>query len=203
LKDSLVRLRAISQDTGIPWRMCETNSFSGGGLPGVSDTLIGALWTLDFMLLLAAYGCAGVNIETGVNQLGFMSFYSPILDEGKGTTAAGPSYYGMLAFAAAARGCTEILPIEFDPQGINITAYALGAGRKALSVVVVNKDNERDARLSLQELGLKAGHSLRLAAPSADSKTGITSAAPQLTERGTGNQPQETPFTAAPLQCHA
>ena len=69
--------RAASLESGIPWRICETNSFSGGGLPGVSDTFLGALWTLDFMLLLASYGCSGVNIETGVNQLGFCRTWMP------------------------------------------------------------------------------------------------------------------------------
>lgn len=73
LKTNLERLARASQKSGIPWRMCETNSFSGGGLPGVSDTMLGALWTLDYLLLLAQYGCAGVNIETGINQLGFIS----------------------------------------------------------------------------------------------------------------------------------
>jgi hypothetical protein len=77
LKDILTRLRTASRQSGIPWRMCETNSFSGGGLPGVSDTFVGALWTLDFMLLLAQYGCAGVNIETGVNQLRVYQFILP------------------------------------------------------------------------------------------------------------------------------
>ena len=47
LKDALIRLRTSSKQSGIPWRMCETNSFSGGGRPGVSDTFIGAFWTLD------------------------------------------------------------------------------------------------------------------------------------------------------------
>jgi hypothetical protein len=56
LIDVLTRLRIASQQSGIPWRMCETNSFSGGGRPGVSDTFLGALWTLDYMLLLAKYG---------------------------------------------------------------------------------------------------------------------------------------------------
>jgi hypothetical protein len=174
LKDSLVRLRTASQKSGIPWRMCETNSFSGGGLPGVSDSFVGTLWTLDFMLLLAAYGCAGVNIETGVNQLGFVSFYSPIEDDGTGTNSAGPSYYGMLAFAVAAGDCTQILPIDFDAQGVNMTAYALGTGGKTRSVVVVNRDSAQDAQLSLKEVGVGSGFAYRLLAPSAESKSPIT-----------------------------
>ncbi len=68
LRNVAERLRIASQQSGIPWRMCEMNSFSGGGRPGVSDTFIGALWTLNVMLYLAQSGCAGINIETGVNQ---------------------------------------------------------------------------------------------------------------------------------------
>jgi hypothetical protein len=84
LKNIAERLHTASVSSGIPWRVCETNSFFGGGRPGVSDTFVGTLWTLDFMLFLAANGCAGVNIETGVNQLGFISSYSPIGEDEKG-----------------------------------------------------------------------------------------------------------------------
>jgi hypothetical protein len=38
----------------------------------------------------------------------------------------------------------------------------------------VNKDNSQDGRLSLRELGMNSGKALRLTAPSAESKTGIT-----------------------------
>ena len=54
---------------------------------------------LDFIFTLASAGCAGVNIETGVNQLGFISSYSPIGDDEHGHYWAAPEYYGMLAFA--------------------------------------------------------------------------------------------------------
>src|SRR6185312_13150970 len=94
---------------------------------GISDTFLGALWTLDFMLLLASYGCSGVNIETGVNQLGFVSSYSPIQDDGHGVNAAGVPYYGMLAFAKAFAGCDALLPLDFDANNINCTAYAMGS----------------------------------------------------------------------------
>lgn len=173
LKDVLIRLCAVSQHSGIPWRVCETNSFFGGGRPGVSDTCVGALWTLDYMLLLAQYGCSGVNIETGINQLGFISSYSPIQDDQKGMNTAGPSYYGMLAFAAAVADCDEVLPIDIDAHGINMTTYVLGTGGKPRSVVIVNKDSLQDAHLSIRELGMNTVIALRLIAPSAESKTGI------------------------------
>jgi hypothetical protein len=185
LIDVLARLRTVSNRTGIPWRMCETNSFSGGGLPDVSDTFIGALWTLDFMLLLALYGCAGVNIETGVNQLGFISFYSPVQDDGKGLNTAGVPYYGMLAFAAAAADANEILPIEFDAQGIALTAYVLGKENKPCAVVAVNRDATRDARLSISELKIAGACVMRLNSPAEDSKAGITFGGTTVTPDGT------------------
>jgi hypothetical protein len=173
LKDILTRLRIASQKSGIPWRMCETNSFSGGGLPGVSNTFTGALWTLDFMLLLAEYGCAGVNIETGVNQLGFISSYSPIQDDGKGINTAGAPYYGMLAFAKAIATHREILPVEIDTSGINLTTYVLGTGGSARCIVVVNRDNSHDARISIKELRMSSVSVLRLLSGS-DDKTEVT-----------------------------
>ena len=174
LKDVLVRLRAASTRSGIPWRMCETNSFFGGGRPGVSDTFVAALWTLDYMLLLAEYGCSGVNIETGVNQLGFVSSYSPIQDNQNGLNTAGAPYYGMIAFATAALGCNQLLPIRLDVSAINITAYALGRDGKPRSLVIVNKDQSRDAHFSAGELGFQRASALRLQAPAPDSKAGIT-----------------------------
>ena len=174
LKDVLTRLRAASEQSGLPWRICETNSFSGGGLPGVSDTFIGALWTLDFMLLLASYGCSGVNIETGVNQLGFVSSYSPIQDDGHGANTAGVPYYGMLAFAKAFAGCNALLPIDLDTQGLNLTAYGLGAAGKALSAVVINRDISQDANLLIAELGMGTVSAQRLLSLAADSKTQVT-----------------------------
>ncbi len=52
----LAKLRAASESSGVPYRICEVNSFSGGGRPGVSDTLAAALWVLDFMFTLAIRG---------------------------------------------------------------------------------------------------------------------------------------------------
>lgn len=170
----LARLARASQASGIPWRMCETNSFFGGGLPGVSNTLLGALWTLDYMMLLAQSGCAGVNLETGVNQLGFVSSYSPIQDNGSGINSAGVPYYGMLAFATAVSGCAEMLAVDFDSRGINLTGYACGAGRRIQSIVLVNRDKTQDASLSIGELGMGEMIAYRLLSDSPNSEEGVT-----------------------------
>ncbi len=190
LMQALQRLRIASQQSGIPWRMCETNSFSGGGLPGVSDTFFAALWTLDYMLLLAEYGCSGVNIETGMNQLGFVSYYSPIEDDGKGLNWAGASYYGMLAFAAARRGCNEILPVEVRGSADGLTAYALGAVNKVRTVVVINR-RESDASVSVAGLGLgRRVEAMRLRASAGTSTTGVTLGGSSVDATGIWPQPR-------------
>lgn len=173
LLGKLVRLRAASEGSGIPWRLCEANSFSGGGLPGVSNTLLGALWTLDFLCLLARYSCAGVNLETGVNQLGFISFYSPIQDDGHANNTAGVPYYGMLAFATAQRGCGQAIVLEVPAEATDLTAYAFGSGDGVQSLVLVNRGRD-SVQVSAAALGLRHGTVLRLNGPASDSKTGIT-----------------------------
>jgi hypothetical protein len=71
-------------------------------------------------------------------------------------------------------GGQEALPIEVDTSGVDLTAYALGTGGKPHSVVVVNRERTRDVHIDLAQLGLGSVAVLRLTAPSADSKTGIT-----------------------------
>ena len=171
LKDTLSRLSIASGRGGIPWRMCEANSFSGGGLPGVSDSLIGALWTLDFMLLLAKFGCSGVNIETGVNQLGFLSCYSPIRNDNSGNASAGTTYYGMLAFAEARKGCTQMLAVDADLKGLNATAYSLGRSGTRNAMVFVNRERSRNAVVTIQDLGMRDVTVLRLTGSSKSQTT--------------------------------
>ena len=143
LAPMLEKLRSASKASRTPYRICETNSFCGGGKPGVSDTFGAALWALDFMFSLASAGCAGVNIETGVNQLGFISSYSPIGDDERGTHSAKADYYGMLAFAQASQG--QLIAVDCDAAGVNLTAYAVVHDRKRLSLTIVNKDISQDA----------------------------------------------------------
>ncbi|MFT4115052.1 hypothetical protein [Silvibacterium sp.] len=174
LQEVLTRMRAASTQSRIPWRLCETNSFSGGGRPGVSDAMIGALWTLDTMLLLASYGCSGINLETGVNQLGFLSSYSPIRNDKQGNASPGIPYYGMLAFTEARRGCTHVLPAELDATGSHVTSYVLGEPGKARSLVVINRDTSREAAVDTR--ALKAGelHPLRLIAGKGEDAAPVT-----------------------------
>src|SRR6202023_2346973 len=107
---ALAQFQAAAKSAGKPWRMCETASFSGGGKAGVSDTFASALWVLDYVWELASFGGAGVNMETGVNHLGWISHYTPIGDDLKGHYGKAPEYYGLEAFARVPKG--DVLAVD-------------------------------------------------------------------------------------------
>jgi hypothetical protein len=170
----LAKLRAASESSGVPYRICETNSFSGGGRPGVSDTLAAALWVLDFMFTLASAGCAGVNMETGVNQRGFISSYSPIGDDEQGHYWAAPEYYGMLAFAQSGG---RVIGCALDAGERNIKAYATQPGRDRIVVTLINKESSSEAMVVIDagtSAPLRSGSLIRLSGPSLESKSGVT-----------------------------
>ncbi len=172
LAPELQKLKVASQSSGVPYRICETNSFCGGGRPGVSDTFGAALWAFDYMFTLASAGAAGVNMETGVNQLGFISSYSPIGDDEHGGYSAKPEYYGMLAFAQAANG--RQVSAEYEAGEVNLRAYAVLTNQRRLSVSIVNKDALHDAAVRITvDRQFRRARALRLTAPSPESREGV------------------------------
>jgi hypothetical protein len=186
LASTLATLKQVSEQAHLPFRICETNSFSGGGKPGVSNTFGSALWMLDYMLTVAWGGGSGVNIETGVNQLDFISSYSPILDDGKGNYTAAPDYYGMLAFAHAAQG--EMLALDYKPGPINLTVYATAPDPHRIAVTIVNKDVSRDAEIEFtSKQHLSRASTMRLAGASLDSEIGVTFAGAAVAADGSWN----------------
>jgi hypothetical protein len=179
----LEKLRQICRDHGLAFRINEVNSFSGGGKPGVSDTFGSALWCLDYMFLLASYGCDGVNMETDVNQLGFISHYSPIVHDAAGLCRARPEYYGMLAFATAGKG--DLLKLTLDKTDINLSAYATRDDEGIIWITVVNKDFVRDAMVeAMLPAGYSSAAAFRLSAPSVESKDQVTLAGAEVASNG-------------------
>ncbi len=167
----LGRLQAASRSSGVPYRICEANSCFGGGKPGVSDTMAAGLWGLDFLFTLAQFNAGGVNIETGVNHLGFLSWYTPIGLDADQAYRATPLYYGMLAFRLASRG--DRVKLTLDPARMNLTAYAVRSERGDIWLTLVNKEATRDADVRVQCPGTTSASVLRLTGPSLDSKDGV------------------------------
>ncbi len=167
----MARFQAAARAAGKPWRMCETASFSGGGKEGVSDTFAAALWVLDYLFVLAKHGCSGVNMETGVNHLGWISHYTPISDDLKGGYGKAPEYYGLEAFAHVPKG--DVLAVDCQAGDVNLVAHAVKKGSE-LCVVLINKDLKHDAQVTVATGGFtQITRSMGLSAPSADAKSGI------------------------------
>ena len=146
----------------LPYRMTEGNTCYRGGKPGVSDVFGAALWAADYLLKLASYGYAGANLHGGegnmvANSLGGTlpgeelmpdrkvphprPFYTPIADIGKDYVAE-PVSYGM-RFAGAFADSTFV-KLDFDPGGVDATAYAARLGSGEVLVAIINKDANRD-----------------------------------------------------------
>jgi len=147
IRGMLQELSAAAAAAHVPFRICEANSFYDGGQPGASDAFVSALWVLDFMWTLAYGGAAGVNMQTGVNHLDFVSYYSPIRNDPNGAVSIGPEYYGMLAFAQASKG--ERIALDCDADGMNLTAYAVLGDHGHLMVTLINKDRNAGADITM------------------------------------------------------
>ncbi len=180
----LGKLEAASRSSRVPYRICETNSCFGGGKQGVSDTMAAALWGLDFMFTLAQSNAAGINLETGVNHLGFLSWYTPIGVNPDKSYRATPLYYGMLAFNLASRG--ERLSLTLDPATFNLTAYAVRAPRGETWLTIVNKDSH-DAQVRATCAGMTNANAIRLTAPSVSSKDDVRLGDATVTREGHWN----------------
>ena len=182
----LTKAREAGEAAHLPYRICETNSFSGGGRPGVSDTFGAALWVMDFMFTVASAQAGGVNIETGINQLDFISSYSPLRGDASAGYSVGPDYYGMLAFAQAAPG--KLTAVDCDAGGLQLTAYAVVGDDGALRLSIINKEPAQDAQVSVRAGGPVAHtRALWLRAPALESKDQVTLGGASLSADGMWN----------------
>jgi hypothetical protein len=170
----LQKLRDLCEPRRLSFRINEVNSFYGGGKAGVSDTFASALWCLDYVFNVAGHGGSGVNMETDINQLGFISHYSPIVHDPQGVCTARPEYYAMLAFAMAGHG--ELLKVEMaKPEPLNFTGYATRNAQGVIWLTLINKDLAADATVECRlPASSHRAEAFEIHAPSADAKQGIT-----------------------------
>ena len=165
----LAEVRAVKAETGLPFRIAETNSIFNEGQPGLSDTFASALWGIEFMFQLAEAGAQGLNFHTGDAKA-----YTPIVPGATDRPAARPLYYAMLMFKETAQDAV-LLPVQVAAGGANLAAFATRTGDGMPRLCVVNKELERDVRITIdcgQQFERVA--LVRLEAPSVESISGVT-----------------------------
>ena len=152
LTDIFDTVEAAVTKNHIPgWRMGENNTCSGHGQQGVSDTLISALWAIDYMFEVAKRGGSGINFHNGENgQDGTVPFYYEPLKEDKGVVVqVQPQYYGMLLFTQAGTGSMVSTTVTTSAQ--YFTAWAIKAD--GFTSVVLNNRNASSGINATVDLG--------------------------------------------------
>jgi hypothetical protein len=148
------------------------------------------------MFKLAAAGCGGVNMETGVNQLGFISSYSPIGDEEHGHYVAAPEFYGMLAFAQGTDGV--LIDSQLRAGNSNLDGYAVLRREKQLCITLINKEPNLDVSVAIEPtLPFQNGTVLRLSAPSLESDSGVTLGGASVKPDGTWRPEEQEKIRAS------
>ena len=164
LEREFAGLQQVTKDTGLPFRLAETNSCYGGGKKDVSDTFASALWGADYMFRIAQAGGIGVNFHGG----GY-GWYTPIA----GTRAKGfevrPLYYGMRLFREASAGELVDTSLSTAPDGLRVYAVQRADGHLTLTALNLSLDHPIELALEQRLTGKPL---LRLKAPSATAKTG-------------------------------
>jgi Glycosyl hydrolase family 79 C-terminal beta domain len=163
-------MKATMQESGLPFRLAETNSCYRGGKQGVSDTFASALWSDDLMYQLASAGGTGINFHGG----GY-GWYTPIAGTQEEGFVARPIYYGMLLFAQAGAGQLVESKLDQREQAPLLTAYGIRNDAGGMKVAAFHKNATCSVSLTI-DAGQRAQRvrSLRLHAPRVDDTTDAT-----------------------------
>jgi hypothetical protein len=180
LEAEFAGMRETHQDTGLPFRLAETNSCYSGGKEGVSNTFASALWGAELMYQLAQAGGIGINFHGG----GF-GWYTPIAGTLQKGFSARPLYYGMLLFEQAGPGTLIESSFEQPRPDAQLAAYSLRAGGGAVKTAIFNKYPDRAVTLII-EPGMRVGRAsvLELSGPSLEATAGVTLGGAAVSDHG-------------------
>lgn len=183
---------------GIPFRMGEMNSISGGGRTGFSDTFQSALWAIDTMFYYVSVGVDGVNWHTGctaVYDAFRINCENPVASNTYTLESVRPVYYGLLVFQAATGNGARLLPLEMHKDS-RVSAWATVDSAGVIRVVLLDKSLHRSGVAHITLAGFAHATIYRLTAPNYRSTAGIAFAGQTFdgSEDGTiqGQQVTET-----------
>lgn len=182
--DNLPLLRRAASSMSGGARIDECNTFSAGGIDGISNAFASTMWSIKFLFTLASQGLAGANFHGG----GMNGFYSPIVDNvTSASTSPRPLYQGMLAFNQAAKGQM----LASNSSGSASSAYAWpvrDASSGSHRVMLLNLDQSDTVQFTIGWPYSMTGYQAQamfVQGAATDAKTGITIGGADIADDGT------------------
>ncbi|KAJ4118628.1 hypothetical protein NW765_017515 [Fusarium oxysporum] len=128
------------RQSGLSYVLAETNSYANHGIPGLSNTVEGALWMVDWMLLGASIGVERLYMHHGV---GFRyNAIQPTDESDDGLNIDHPhilpSYHAYLIVNEAIGKSGDSYIAELPTTNITLTAYGVWEKKKLARIVVLN-----------------------------------------------------------------
>jgi hypothetical protein len=195
LNGYLATVNAGAEQLGIPYRIGECNSFSGGGASGVSNSYASSLWVIDFLFDVALGGSTGVNMHGGGGAPG----YTPIADDSGAVIAARPEYYGLLLVSLAGTG--SLLQVNLSAGSLDATAYAVKSANGNLNLIVVNKDTAQAMELTIEtNQNIQSATLQTMTGPSLAALSGITIQGATVNSNGSFSPASPSVLTPAGTQ---
>ncbi|TQF66485.1 hypothetical protein FK531_18505 [Rhodococcus spelaei] len=174
-----------AEKAGLQPRLTETNSVAKEGLPGVTNSFGGALWTVDYLMTAAREGVTGVNLHLQPNDCESYPVFCFPDDAARaaGQARPNPNYYAALAVSKLVGG--QILPTTVDSGGKRVTALAVRMPDGTVKVMVDNLDRGADAAVTVKVKGGSGTASAqRLTGGAPESTIGTTFAGAAVTPDG-------------------
>ncbi|KAI9277929.1 glycoside hydrolase superfamily [Umbelopsis sp. AD052] len=125
--------------------MGETNTAACGGIPGVSDTFVSALWAVDWILYLASIGFSSVSLQIG----GKTTLYNPMYNIDSAWEVA-PIYYSSLAISEAVGKDKQAQFENIDLGSSTLSSYGVFHDNAFKYAVLLNTDINQDATYILK-----------------------------------------------------
>jgi hypothetical protein len=130
---TLATAEAAARTAGVPFRLDETNSASCSGIKGISDTYASALWAIDFLLLGAQQGVAGMNFHGSLT--GSCQRYTPLCLVSGHEYQAEPVFYGM-AFTHLL-GTGTLIPVSMGKDS-GLAGHAIRSASGTVRIMIEN-----------------------------------------------------------------
>lgn len=173
---------ARENNISMGFRMIETNTYVGGGSPGVSDTAVSALWALEYAMRAAEIGVNGINFQIGPESHSNTS----IAVSGNSVQAVRPEFYGLAMIASIGTG--TMVQTEAVGAKPRMSAHSFITGNGKLRVVLNNMTAADTMQVSIpSKPGEKfSGRALWLGTPGLTATRGVTLGGQPIGTNGSG-----------------